>query len=272
MSIAVGVRLGNYEVLALLGAGGMGEVYRARDTNLNRDVALKVLPASFTSDPERLARFSREGQVLASLNHPNIGAIHGLEESRGTQFLVLELVDGESLDKRLARGPIPVDEALPIARQIAEALEAAQEKGIIHRDLKPANVALTNDGQVKVLDFGLAKALETGGGASLDLANSPTLTSPAMMTGIGVILGTAAYMAPEQAKGRPADKRSDVWAFGAVLYEMLTGRRAFEGEDVSETLAAVLKDSPEWNLLPAALPLTIRRLIERCLSKDCYQR
>src|SRR5437867_11607364 len=268
----IGRRLGSYQCVSLLGKGGMGEVYRARDTQLHRDVALKLLPSVFASDPERLARFQREAEVLASLNHPSIAQIYGLEGTGRSRCIVMELVEGETLDKRLARGPIPVDEALLIAKQIAEALEAAHEKGIIHRDLKPANVALTRDGQVKVLDFGLAKALEAGGGASLDLANSPTLTSPAMMTGIGVILGTAAYMAPEQAKGRPADKRSDVWAFGAVLYEMLTGRRAFEGEDVSETLAAVLKDSPEWNLLPAALPLTIRRLIERCLSKDCYQR
>src|SRR5436190_4956708 len=209
MALSPSTRLGAYEVLALLGAGGMGEVYRARDTNLNRDVALKVLPASFTSDPERLARFRREGQVLASLNHPSIAAIHGLEESCGTQFLVLEFVNGESLDKRLGRGPIPVEEALPIARQIAEALEAAHEKGIIHRDLKPANVALTSDGQVKVLDFGLAKALEAASGA--DMSASPTLSFAA--TQVGVVLGTAAYMSPEQARGKPADKRSDVWAF-----------------------------------------------------------
>ena len=272
MTLATGTCLGTYEILVLLGAGGMGEVYRARDTNLNRDVALKVLPASFTSDPERLARFRREGQVLASLNHPHIGAIHGLEESRGTQFLVLELVDGESLDKRLARGPIPVDEALPIARQIVEALEAAHEQGIVHRDLKPANVALTRDGQVKVLDFGLAKALEAAGGRSLDLANSPTLTSPAMMTGVGVILGTAAYMAPEQAKGRPADKRCDVWAFGAVLYEMLTGKRAFEGDDVSDTLAAVLRGEPDWSALPPTLPASMRALLEGSLKKDRRER
>jgi len=210
MALTPGFRLGPYEILSPLGAGGMGEVYRAKDTKLGREVALKILPPTFTNDPERLARFRREAQVLASLNHPHIGAIYGLDEGNGTQFLVLELVDGESLDKRIARGRIPVDEALTIAKQIAEALEAAHEKGIIHRDLKPANIALTSDGNVKVLDFGLAKTAETTTGSS-DALNSPTITSPAMMTGVGMILGTAAYMSPEQAKGRPADKRSDGW-------------------------------------------------------------
>src|SRR5262249_47558124 len=200
----------------------MGVVYRAKDTKLGREIALKILPATFTSDPERVARFRREAQVLASLNHPHIGAIYGLDEADGTHFLVLELVDGESLDKRIARGRIPVDEAVTIAKQIAEALEAAHEKGIIHRDLKPANIALTHEGSVKVLDFGLAKTAEgAGNGRSLDVTNLPTITSPVMMTGVGMILGTAAYMSPEQAKGRPADKRSDIWAFGCVLYEML---------------------------------------------------
>jgi Tol biopolymer transport system component len=270
MSLSVGSPLSAYEIVAQLGAGGMGEVYRAKDTKLGRDVALKILPASFTNDPERVARFRREAQVLASLNHPHIAQIHGLEEANGTQFLVLELVDGESLDKRIARGPIPVDEALGIAKQIAEALEAAHEKGIIHRDLKPANIALTKGGQVKVLDFGLAKAVEATGVA--DSMNSPTITSPAMMTGVGMILGTAAYMAPEQAKGRPADKRSDVWAFGCVLYEMLTGRRAFEGEDVGDTLASVLKVEPDLNALPATVPPTICTLVRRCLAKDRTQR
>jgi serine/threonine-protein kinase len=267
MPAALGSRLGQYEIIAPLGAGGMGEVYSAKDTKLGRDVALKILPASFTNDPERVARFRREAQVLASLNHPHIAQIHGLEEANGTQFLVLELVDGESLDKRVARGPIPVDEALGIAKQIAAALEAAHEKGIIHRDLKPANIALTADGTVKVLDFGLAKAVETTSG-SVDAMNSPTITSPAMMTGVGVILGTAAYMSPEQAKGRPADKRSDVWAFGCVLYEMLTGKRAFEGEDVSDTLAAVLRGEPDWNALPAGISPRIRHLLRRCFQKD----
>jgi len=267
MALAAGTFLGPYEILAPLGAGGMGEVYRAKDTKLGREVALKILPATFTNDPERLARFRREAQVLAALNHPHIGAIYGLDEANGTQFLVLELVDGESLDKRIARGKIPVDEALAIARQIAEALEAAHEKGIIHRDLKPANTALRRDGNVKVLDFGLAKATEAASG-SLDVTNSPTITSPAMMTGIGVILGTAAYMSPEQAKGRPADKRSDVWAFGCLLYEMLTGRQAFVGETISDTLVAVLKEEPDL----ARVPVRIRRLLYACLQKDPKQR
>ena len=268
MPLPSGFHLGLYEIAAALGAGGMGEVYRAKDTKLGRDVALKILPASFTSDPERVARFRREAQVLASLNHPHIAQIYGLEEASGTQFLVLELVDGESLDKRIARGPIPVDEALGIAKQIAEALEAAHEKGIIHRDLKPANVALTKDGSVKVLDFGLAKAAEATSGASADAMNSPTITSPAMMTGVGVILGTAAYMSPEQAKGRAADKRSDIWAFGCVLYEMLTGNRAFDGDDVSDTLAAVLRGEPDWTGIPADVSLPVRTLVQGCLEKN----
>jgi serine/threonine protein kinase len=209
-----GTMLGSYEIRSELGVGGMGEVYRAKDTKLGREVAVKILPDTFTHDPERLARFRREAQVLASVNHPHIAQIYGLEESNGTQFLVLELVDGESLDKRIARGPIPVDEALGIAKQITEALETAHEKGIIHRDLKPANIALNNDGTVEVLDFGLAKAVESTSG-SLDLANSPTITTPAIMTGVGVILGTAAYMSPEQSKGRAADKRSDIGRSGA---------------------------------------------------------
>jgi serine/threonine-protein kinase len=246
----------------------MGEVYRAHDTRLGRDVALKILPDSFTHDPERLARFRREAQVLAALNHPHIAQIHGLEEASGSQFLVLELADGESLDKRIGRGRIPVDEALAIAQQIAEGLEAAHEKGIIHRDLKPANIAVTKDGAVKVLDFGLAKTTGLTNATSFDLASSPTITSPAMMTGAGVILGTAAYMAPEQAKGRAADTQSDIWAFGCIVYEMLTGRRAFAGETVSETLAAVLKDEPD--LLRA--PARIRRLLRACFQKETKQR
>jgi serine/threonine-protein kinase len=251
----------------------MGEVYRARDPKLNRDVAIKVLPASFTTDLERVARFRREAQVLAALNHRNIAHIYGLDDIHSTHFLVMELVDGESLDKRIARGPIPVDEALPIARQIAEALEAAHEKGIIHRDLKPANIALSADGTVKVLDFGLAKAMESTASSSLiDPINSPTLTSPAMMTGIGVVLGTAAYMAPEQARGRTVDRRVDVWAFGVVLFEMLTGRRAFEGEDVTVTMANVLKEEVKWDALPADLPTPLRRLLRRCLEKDPKRR
>jgi serine/threonine protein kinase/Tol biopolymer transport system component len=249
----------------------MGQVYRARDTKLHRDVALKILPEAFALDGERIARFRREAQVLAALNHSHIAQIYGLEEATGTQVLVLELVDGESLDKRLARGPVPVDEALGTARQMAEALKAAHEKGIVHRDLKPANIALTRDGQVKVLDFGLAKAIDHANGASLDVMNSPTITSPAMLSNVGVILGTAAYMSPEQAKGRPADKRSDVWAFGCIVFEMLTGRRAFAGEDVSDTLASVLRGEPDWRALPTdATHLT--SVLKRCLEKDPEQR
>jgi serine/threonine-protein kinase len=271
MTLQADSRFGPYHILSALGAGGMGEVYRAKDSKLGRDVALKILPASFTNDPERVARFRREAQVLASLNHPHIAQIYGLEEASGMQFLVLELVDGESLDKRIARGRIPVDEALGIAKQIAEALEAAHEKGIIHRDLKPANIALTKDGHVKVLDFGLAKAVEaTGSGSNLSM--SPTITTPAMMTGVGVILGTAAYMSPEQAKGRPADKRTDVWAFGCVLCEMLTGQRAFEGEEVSDVLASVLKSEPDFGLLPARLNPDLQKLLRRCLEKNPNRR
>jgi serine/threonine protein kinase len=269
-----GTRLGVYEILAIIGAGGMGEVYRARDTKLNRDVALKILPESFAGDPDRLARFRREAQVLASLNHPHIAHIYGLEDSDGTHALVLELVDGPTLADRVARGPLPIDETLAIARQIAEALEAAHEQGIIHRDLKPANIKVRDDGTVKVLDFGLAKMLEapSSAGANPGLTNSPTITTPAMMTGVGMILGTAAYMSPEQAKGRPADKRSDVWAFGCVLYEMFTGRRAFEGEDVADTLAFVLTKEPDWTALPTGTPSAIRKLLGRCLQKDRTRR
>ena len=240
----------------------MGQVYRARDTKLNRDVALKILPDVFATDPDRLARFTREAQTLASLNHPNIAHIHGLEESGGVRALVMELVEGEDLSQRIARGPIPVDEALPIARQIAEALEAAHEQGIIHRDLKPANIKVRPDGTVKVLDFGLAKAMEQGSGigdqGSGALANSPTITTPAM-TQAGIILGTAAYMAPEQARGKTVDKRADIWAFGVVLFEMLAGRRPFVGDDISLTLASVLTKEPEWSALPAPMPAGLRR-------------
>ncbi len=245
-------RLGPYEVVSLLGAGGMGEVFRARDTRLNRDVALKILPDAFASDAERVARFTREAQTLAALNHPHIAQIYGVEigagegSGPGCRALVMELVEGEDLSERLSRGPLPIDEALPIARQIAEALEAAHEQGIIHRDLKPGNIKLRPDGTVKVLDFGLAKALDhapVSGSQASPVQQSPTITTPAM-TLQGVILGTAAYMSPEQAKGRLADRRSDVWAFGCVLFEMLTARRAFDGEDVSDTLAAVLRGDP----------------------------
>src|SRR5258706_2096387 len=251
MSLVTGAHVGPYEITGLLGAGGMGEVYRATDTTLGRQVAIKVLPEAFAQDAERLARFEREAKTLASLNHPHIAQIYGLEKSSGVQALVMELVEGEDLSQRIAREPIPLDEALPIARQIAEALEAAHEQGIIHRDLKPANIKITPDGVVKVLDFGLAKLSETAHAPASDLSMSPTITSPAMMTGVGMLMGTAAYMSPEQAKGRAADKRSDIWAFGCVLFEMLTGKRAFEGDDVSDTLAAVLRGEPDWNALPA---------------------
>ena len=251
----------------------MGEVYRARDTKLGRDVALKVLPDTFALDADRLARFKREAQVLASLNHPHIGAIYGFEDSSETHALVLELVEGDTLADRIDRGPIPLDEALPIARQICEALEAAHEHGIIHRDLKPANIKITPDGVVKVLDFGLAKLAHPERTARAgDLTASPTITSPAMMTGVGVLLGTAAYMSPEQAKGREADKRSDVWAFGCVLYEMLTGRRPFDGEDMTEVLGAVVRLEPDWQALPSDVPPPVRTLLQQCLVKDRRRR
>ena len=247
----IGKSIGVYHITALLGVGGMGEVYRARDTKFGRDVAIKILPRLFTSDPDRLARFEREARVLASLNHPHIGAIYGLEDADGVPALVLELVEGETLADRIARGPIPLNDTLTIARQIADALEAAHEKGIVHRDLKPANIKITPDGVVKVLDFGLAKAA-SGDAALADLTQSPTITVGG--TREGVILGTAAYMSPEQASGRPADKRADVWAFGVVLYEMLTGRRAFEGETISDVLAKVIEREPDWTALPASTP------------------
>src|SRR5262245_48359214 len=267
-----GSRLGPYEILSALGAGGMGEVYRATDTNLKRQVAIKVLPQTVAADPERLARFQREAEVLAALNHPNIAHIHGLEKSEGAFALVIELIEGPTLADRIAKGAVPIDEALPIAKQIAAALEAAHAQGIIHRDPKPANIKVRSDGTVKVLDFGLAKAMEPTSAMSPHVSQSPTITTPAMMTGIGVILGTAAYMSPEQAKGRTADKRSDIWAFGCVLYEMLTGTRAFEGEDVTDTLAAVLRGDPDWTALPADTPSSTRILLKRCLAKDRKQR
>lgn len=272
MTLSVGTRLGPYEILSPLGEGGMGQVYRARDTGLGRDVALKTLPDSFTHDAERLARFRREAQVLASVNHPHIGAIYGLEQVDGQQVLVLEFVDGETLGNRIARGPIPLEDTVVLASQIADALEAAHDKGIIHRDLKPANIALTKEGAVKVLDFGLAKAGGAGGANSAgDVLNSPTITSPAALTMDGMILGTAAYMSPEQAKGRATDRRCDVWAFGCVVYEMLTGCRPFDGEDMSATLASVLRDEPDWQALPAAArPLA--SLLSRLLEKDPARR
>jgi Tol biopolymer transport system component len=269
--LTTGARLGPYEIQTRIGSGGMGEVYRATDTNLKRAVAIKVLPESVATDRDRLARFQREAEVLASLNHPNIAAIYGLERSTAITALVMELVEGPTLADRIGQGPIPVDEALAVARQIAEALEAAHEQGIIHRDLKPANIKVRPDGPVKVLDFGLAKALEPVS-ARADATASPTITSPAMMTGVGVLLGTAAYMSPEQARGKVVDKRSDIWAFGAVLYEMVTGRRAFPGEDVADVLVAVLSKDPDWTALPPDTPEFVRRLLRRLLQRDRRRR
>ena len=254
MSLEVGTRLGHYDVTALIGEGGMGQVYQATDTKLNRQVALKILPEAFATDPDRLARFQREAQVLASMNHPNIAQIHGIEEAGDTRALVLKLVEGPILADRIAQGPIPVDEALPVAKQIAEALEAAHEQGVIHRDLKPAN--------------GLAKALDTT--PEGDPSQSPTLTAAA--TQMGVIVGTAAYMSPEQARGKTVDKRADVWALAVVLFEMLTGQRAFAGGDTSEVLAGVIKSEPEWEALPSALSPLLRSFLRRCLVKDPKQR
>src|SRR6476660_6713530 len=268
LALRPGTRLGAYEVTAQIGEGGMGQVYRARDTKLNRDVALKVLPDSFANDVDRLARFTREAQTLASLNHPNIAGIYGIEESGGVRALVMELVEGDDLSQRISRGAIPLDEALPIAKQIADALEAAHDQGIIHRDLKPANVKVRPDGTVKVLDFGLAKAMEPAAGSSPSMSMSPTITTPAMMTGVGMILGTAAYMSPEQARGKAVDKRADIWAFGAVLFEMLTGVRPFVNDEISDTLALILTKDPDWAALPPATPSSIRHLLRRCLEKD----
>jgi serine/threonine-protein kinase len=267
--LSVGTKLGPYEIQSPLGAGGMGEVYRASDTKLKRDVALKVLPEALAKDADRMARFQREAHVLASLNHSGIASIYGLEESGGVRALVIELVEGPTLAGRIAQGPIPLDEALPMAKQIAEALEYAHEHGIIHRDLKPANIKVTRDGAVKVLDFGLAKALADDP-ASADVSNSPTLSMAA--TKAGIILGTAAYMSPEQARGKPADRRADIWSFGVVLYEMLTGKMAFRGETSSDVLAAVIKEEPGWDLLPARTPAAIRKLLRRCLEKDPERR
>jgi eukaryotic-like serine/threonine-protein kinase len=270
MTLVAGTRLGSYEITNAIGAGGMGEVYQAHDAKLARDVAIKVLPEAFAHDPERLSRFQREAKMLASLNHPNIATIHGLEQFGGRSYLVMELVSGETLADRIKReGPIPVEEALAIAKQFAEALEAAHEKSIIHRDLKPANVKVTPEGKVKVLDFGLAKAFE-GDATSEDVGNSPTLS--AAMTMQGVILGTAAYMSPEQARGKAVDKRTDIWAFGCVLFELLTGKQAFHGEDVTDILAAVVRAEPDWNQLPPSTPTKIRDLLRHCLQKDKSQR
>lgn len=269
MPVPAGTLLGPYEVVSAIGAGGMGEVYRARDTRLDRTVAIKILPPAFSSDPERLARFEREAKTLAALNHPNIAQVYGLESFEGGRALVMEFVEGDDLAERIARGPMPLDEALPIARQIADALAAAHERGIIHRDLKPANIRIRADGAVKVLDFGLSKALD-GSAASGDPMNSPTITSPA--TQLGMILGTAAYMSPEQARGRPADRRADVWAFGIVLFEMLTGERPFKGAEITDVLASILKDSPAMESVPSSTPPAVRRVLRRSLEKDRSKR
>jgi hypothetical protein len=267
----IGRTIGNYHVTAELGAGGMGQVYRARDTRLNRDVAIKIVPDVFSGDAERLARFEREARLLATLNHPSVGGVYGLEEVGGQRFLIMELVEGEDLSARIGRGPISVEDTLEIALQIASALEAAHEQGVIHRDLKPANIRVTEDGRVKVLDFGLAKALDPGDGNSGALSQSPTalMSSPTMA---GVILGTAAYMSPEQARGKRVDKRADIFAFGIVCYEMLTGRTLFAGDTVSDTLAAVLRETPDLGALPPQTPRAIKRLIARCLEKDPRRR
>jgi serine/threonine-protein kinase len=272
MAIPPGTRLGVYEVTARIGAGGMGEVYRARDRQLNRDVAVKLLHTADAADLDRIDRFSREANLLAALSHPNIAHIYGFEAGPvdgGSGAIIMELVEGETLAERLSAGPLSLDDAIPIARQIAEALEFAHERGIVHRDLKPANVKIRPDGLVKVLDFGLAKAVDSGESRPGDLMNSPTLLAG---TEIGMILGTASYMAPEQARGRPVDRRADIWAFGAVLFEMLSGRRAFDGTSSTEILAAVLKETPPWEALPATLPPAVARLVRRCLERDPRQR
>ena len=279
MTVTPGTLLGVYEVVALLGEGGMGQVYRARDTTLNRDVALKILTEAVAADPDRLARFTREAQTLAALNHPNIAHIHGVEGSGEVRALVMELVEGEDLSELIARGPVAISDVLPLARQMADALEAAHDQGIVHRDLKPANVKVRRDGTIKVLDFGLAKATDATG--SSVVANSPTFTSPALlrqgyggqaMTQAGMILGTAAYMSPEQARGKAVDKRADIWAFGLVVYEMLTGRAGFGGETITDVLAAVVSREPDWTALPPTTPASIKRLLARCLEKDPKRR
>src|SRR5262249_35648310 len=269
MAITIGQQLGSYDITALLGKGGMGEVYRARDPKLKREVAIKILPEEFSRNTDRVGRFQREAEVLASLNNPNIAAIYDLQEADGTRFLVLELVEGETLADRIARGPIGVKESLQIARKVCEALEAAHEKGVVHRDLKPANVKITPDGNVKVLDFGLAKAMESAS-ANINLSNSPTLSL--MATNAGMILGTAAYMSPEQARGENTDTRTDIFSFGCVLYEMLTGRQSFQGKTVSDVLASVLAREPDLNLLPSKLNPRIPQLIRRAVNKDSKQR
>ena len=275
MSLHIGTRLGSYEITSLLGKGGMGEVYRARDTKLQRDIAIKLLPDAFATDPERTARFEREAKLLAALNHPNIASIYGCESGA----LVMELVEGETLAERLKRGPLPIEDTLEICKQVAEALEAAHQKGILHRDLKPSNIQITPEGRVKVLDFGLAKMMErphdsdsaTASAGAEAFSDSPTLISAAN-TGHAVIIGTVAYMSPEQLLGRAIDQRTDMWAFGCVLFETLTRERAFKGEDVAETVAAVVKGQPDWNLVPAETPATIRSLLRQCLRKQPQRR
>src|SRR5688572_19065348 len=271
MALSPGFRLAAYEIVAKLGQGGMGEVYRARDMRLKRDVAIKVLPDGLTGDPDRLARFQREAELLATLNHPNIASIYGFEETASVNGIVLELVEGPTLADRIAGRAIPIDEALAIARQVADALEAAHGKGIVHRDLKPANIKMTPGGQVKVLDFGLAKAMESAASPAASASISPTMVSPA--TQAGIILGTAAYMSPEQARGKAVDQRADIWAFGCVLFEMLTGRSPFgAGETVSDSIAAILTREPDWHALPQDTPASVRRLLRRCIEKDVNRR
>ena len=268
MGLPAGTQLGQYEILSAIGAGGMGEVYEARDSKLGRNVAIKVLPEAFADDHDRLSRFQREARMLAALNHPNIATIYGFDQSDGVHYLVMELVPGHTLAERITLGPFAIAEALKIGGQIAEAMEAAHEKQVIHRDLKPANVKVTPEGRVKVLDFGLAKAFDSDPEQSLQSA--PTLTS--MGTEDGRILGTPTYMSPEQARGKPVDKRTDIWAFGCVLYEMLAGRRAFQGDTASDALAKILEREPDWTVLPAATPAKVRELLRRCLEKDVNRR
>ena len=270
MALAANTKLGSYEITGGIGAGGMGEVYRAHDTKLGRDVAIKVLPEAFACDPERLSRFQREAKMLAALNHPNIATIYGLERSNGTSYLVMELVSGETLAERVKReGALPIEKVLAICKQIAEALETAHQKGIIHRDLKPANVKVTAEGKVKVLDFGLAKTFSVGA-SNDDSSEPPTLSMAETMH--GVILGTAAYMSPEQARGKAVDKRTDIWAFGCVLYELVTGRQAFPGNTLADIFAAVLSREPDWRVVPPSTPAKIQALLRRCLQKDRLRR
>jgi serine/threonine protein kinase len=268
MALTIGTQLGSHEITALLGKGGMGEVYRARDTRLKREVAVKVLPGEFSGNPDRVFRFQREAEALAALNHDNIASIYDVQEANEVRFLVLELVEGETLDERLKRGPLPEEEALSIAKQICDALEAAHEKGIVHRDLKPANIKITPDGKVKLLDFGLALLFESEL-QSTDPSNSPTVMS---RTGGSVILGTASYMSPEQARGQKTGKQSDIWALGCVLYEMLVGARAFQGATVTDILSGVIKSDPDWSALPKTIPSNIPLLVRRCLQKDVRRR